>query len=60
MYEHDHHSLVPLLDGGSIPLVGTGTLFAKGNELADGLTECIYDGYRLIDTAAVRQRGGGR
>ena len=43
---------VPLLDGGSIPLVGTGTLFAKGNELADGLAECIYDGYRLIDTAA--------
>ena len=43
---------VPLLDGGSIPLVGTGTLFAKGSELADGLAECINDGYRLIDTAA--------
>ncbi len=43
---------VPLLDGGSIPLVGTGTLFAKGNELADGLAACINDGYRLLDTAA--------
>lgn len=42
----------PLLDGGFIPLVGTGSLFAKGNELADGLAACINDGYRLIDTAA--------
>lgn len=43
---------VPLLDGGSIPLVGTGTLFAKGNELADQLAETIRFGYRLLDTAA--------
>ncbi len=43
---------VPLLDGRSIPLVGTGTLFAKGNELADLLAECIRYGYRLIDSAA--------
>ncbi|WIY82119.1 aldo/keto reductase [Propionimicrobium sp. PCR01-08-3] len=43
---------VPLLDGGSIPLVGTGTLFTKGNELANLLAECIKDGYRLLDTAA--------
>ena len=43
---------VPLRDGGEIPQVGTGTLFAKGNELADGLAECIRAGYRLIDSAA--------
>ena len=43
---------IPLHDGGQIPLVGTGTLFAKGNELADGLAEVIRDGYRLLDSAA--------
>lgn len=43
---------LPLLDGGSIPQVGTGTLFAKGNELADLLAETIRFGYRLLDTAA--------
>lgn len=42
----------PLHDGGRIPAVGTGTLFAKGDELADGLAEVIRAGYRLIDTAA--------
>ena len=43
---------VPLHDGGEIPQVGTGTLFAKGNELADLLARTIRDGYRLLDTAA--------
>lgn len=43
---------IPLHDGGQIPLVGTGTLFSKGNELADGLAEVIRDGYRLLDSAA--------
>lgn len=43
---------VPLLDGGSIPQVGTGTLFLKGNELADRLAEAIQYGYRLLDSAA--------
>lgn len=43
---------VPLHDGGSIPQVGTGTLFAKGNELADLLAEAIQAGYRLLDSAA--------
>lgn len=43
---------IDLHDGGSIPLVGTGTLFAKGRELADLLAQVIADGYRLIDTAA--------
>ena len=43
---------VPLLDGGAIPQVGTGTLFAKGNELADLLADAIAAGYRLLDTAA--------
>ena len=43
---------VPLHDGGEIPQVGTGTLFAKGNELADLLAQTIRDGYRLLDTAA--------
>lgn len=33
-------------------LVGTSTLFAKGNELADLLAQTIRDGYRLLDTAA--------
>lgn len=43
---------VPLHDGGSIPQVGTGTLFAKGNELANQLAEAIQAGYRLLDSAA--------
>lgn len=43
---------VPLHDGGSIPQVGTGTLFAKGNELANLLAEAIQAGYRLLDSAA--------
>ncbi len=42
----------PLRDGGQIPLVGIGTLFAKGNELADQLAEAIALGYRLVDSAA--------
>ncbi|NLH69230.1 MAG: aldo/keto reductase [Brooklawnia sp.] len=43
---------VALNDGGAIPQVGTGTLFAKGNELADLLAQAIRAGYRLLDTAA--------
>ncbi|WP_040158552.1 aldo/keto reductase [Nigerium massiliense] len=43
---------LPLLDGGSIPQVGTGTLIAKGNELADTLAQAIGEGFRLLDTAA--------
>lgn len=43
---------VPLADGGTIPQIGTGTLFAKGNELADLLAQTIRTGYRLLDTAA--------
>ena len=43
---------VPLADGGAIPQVGTGTLFAKGNELAELLAQTIRAGYRLLDTAA--------
>lgn len=43
---------VQLRDGGSIPQVGTGTLFAKGNELAVALAEAIKFGFRLLDSAA--------
>ena len=43
---------IPLHDGGRIPAVGTGTLFAKGNELADRLADAIRLGYRLLDSAA--------
>lgn len=42
---------VPLADGGQIPLVGIGSLLAKGNELATILGHIIADGYRLVDTA---------
>ncbi|MBS5749564.1 MAG: aldo/keto reductase, partial [Actinotignum schaalii] len=42
---------IPLADGGQIPLVGIGSLLAKGNELATTLGQIIADGYRLIDTA---------
>ncbi|MDY5127486.1 aldo/keto reductase [Actinotignum sp. GS-2025f] len=42
---------VPLADGGQIPLVGIGSLLAKGNELATTLGQIIADGYRLVDTA---------
>lgn len=43
---------VPLHDGGAMPVVGTGTLFAKGRELADLLAAAIRYGYRLLDSAA--------
>ncbi|MBK8462767.1 MAG: aldo/keto reductase [Nigerium sp.] len=43
---------IPLHDGGRIPVVGTGTLFAKGNQLADRLAEAVRLGYRLLDSAA--------
>lgn len=43
---------VALHDGGQLPLVGIGTTFAKGNELADKLAGAIQAGFRLIDTAA--------
>jgi 2,5-diketo-D-gluconate reductase A len=43
---------VPLHDGGSIPLLGTGSPRPKGDEFAALLADALRSGYRLIDTAA--------
>ena len=38
-------------DGGSIPVIGYGTVFMKGESGAESIKNAINNGYRLIDTA---------
>lgn len=43
---------IEMNDGGRIPAIGSGTLFLKGNELANRLADALRFGFRLLDTAS--------
>ena len=46
--------LLPLNDGGAIPVIGIGVYLAKSNgETEQSCLWALENGYRMIDTAAI-------
>jgi len=51
---------VTLNDDNKIPVIGLGVGELSDSETEQAVSAALEAGYRLIDTASPRQRGGGR